>query len=272
MLISFIKRLLGKLYKYYSRIEYKQNKKMNSKYNLELKIAEVSIKYPKLRDQYDYFHKYFWNRAPEWLKIHRNFFSKNSRSFGEDSFYAMWYLLFQYVRPKSFLEIGVYRGATLSLARSLSNHLDLKCEIMGISPFINIGDSVSKYEDFDYLNDVLKFSALCGAPIYPKELCISLSNSPEGVKTITSHKWDIIYIDGNHDYEFVKSDFTLCQQYINPNGYIVLDDAALYTSYNPRSFSSKGHPGPSRVVQEALRNGFYIFIQVGHNIVLKKNR
>jgi hypothetical protein len=58
---------------------------------------------------------------------------------------------------KRVLEIGVYRGSTLSLFSLLSLKLNLNSEVHGISPFSSAGDSVSKYlSELDYFKDVLE--------------------------------------------------------------------------------------------------------------------
>jgi len=64
--------------------------------------------------------------------------------------------------------------------------------------------------------------------------------------TITQ-SWDLIYIDGNHDYEIVLADYLLCRDHLASGGLLVMDDASLGTSSNSLVFSFAGHPGPSRV-------------------------
>ena len=57
---------------------------------------------------------YFHTRLPEELRAHRTYFETGGRGFGEKTFHVMWFLLFREFSPESFLEIGVYRGQTLS--------------------------------------------------------------------------------------------------------------------------------------------------------------
>ena len=59
-------------------------------------------------------------------------------------------------RPKNILEIGVYRGQTLSLFHILSNLYDISSNIYGITPLSSSGDEVSSYIDIDYLEDINK--------------------------------------------------------------------------------------------------------------------
>jgi Methyltransferase domain len=82
---------------------------------------------------------------------------------------------------------------------------------------------------------------------------------------------DMIYIDGNHDYEVVIKDWELCSSHTKKGGIIVLDDSALTTSFNPPPYAgTRGHPGPSRLAQEIDRSTFKELLQVGHNRVFQR--
>ena len=90
------------------------------------------------------------------------------------------------------------------------------------------------------------------------------------VELIKSQSWDLIYIDGNHDYEIVKKDFEVCSSALSPNGLIILDDSSLYTDYSPPRYSTAGHPGPSKLANEIDKNKFKEILAVGHNRVFMK--
>ncbi|HEY1660964.1 MAG TPA: class I SAM-dependent methyltransferase [Verrucomicrobiae bacterium] len=181
----------------------------------------------------------------------------------------MWFLLFREFRPSSFLEIGVYRGQSLSLASLLSRHFDLNCFIQGISPFSQAGDSVSRYRaKVDYYADTLKNFAHFSLPA--PALLRAFSTDEEARKLVGSRQWSIIYIDGNHDYEIARQDWKLCSENLQPGGLIVLDDAGLTTPYRPLEFATGGHPGPSRLAQEIDPAHFRETLQVGHNRVFQR--
>jgi predicted O-methyltransferase YrrM len=223
------------------------------------------------RDEaYSYFHQGFHHASPTWLKDHRSFFSEESRSFGEDAFHSMWLHIFKEFRPKIIIEIGVYRGSTISLFSLISKQLNYNSEIHGISPFAPIGDSVSKYlSDLDYELDVennFKFFEL-NSPILHK----GLSQEPSMIEVMNSKKWDLIFIDGNHDEDVVDLDFKAALKNLNTNGIIVLDDSALYTEYTKLSYSTTGHPGPSNVANRYLdKNIIKEVIACGHNRAFQK--
>jgi predicted O-methyltransferase YrrM len=181
----------------------------------------------------------------------------------------MWFLIFREFRPKSFVEIGVFRGQSLSLAALLAREFKLDCLVQGISSFSLAGDAVSKYRhDVDYYSDTLKNFARFNLPA--PSLLKAFSTDPEAAKLLASRTWDIIYIDGSHDYEVVRSDWDLCARNLSPGGLIVLDDASLDTAYRPPLFASAGHPGPSQLAKEISQPPFLEILRVGHDRVFQK--
>lgn len=217
---------------------------------------------------YRHFHQ---KLAPE-LRAHREYFRQprgNPRGFGEDAFHVMWHALFQEFKPASYLEIGVYRGQTISLAALLGRMQGKPCEVCAISPFSSAGDAVSKYgAGVDYYADTLANFEHFKLP-QPK-LHRGYSTDADAVAFIRSRAWDVIYIDGNHDYEVALADWRVCSESVRPGGIVVLDDSGLTTSYRPPPFATGGHPGPSRVAQEIDRARFEEILQVGHNRVFQR--
>ena len=169
----------------------------------------------------------------------------------------------------TFLEIGVYRGQTISLASLLARQQGVPCRVQGISPFSPAGDTVSKYlARVDYLQDTLSHFQKFSLP--QPSLLKAFSTDAEAVALIRSQPWDMIYIDGNHDYEVVCQDWEVCSQSAKTGGIIVLDDSGLTTAYRPPLFATAGHPGPSRLAREIDRGAFPEILQVGHNRVFQK--
>jgi hypothetical protein len=85
-----------------------------------------------------------------------------------------------------------------------------------------------------------------------------------------SYKGNLIYINDNHDYEVAKYDFNICTENLKAGGIMVLDDASLYTDFNPPVYSTAGHPGPSKLTSEIDVKLFEEILSVGHNRVFKK--
>lgn len=259
----FLKKVvLLKLNYFFSKVSLK-------KYNVLFSYHELTTVLYNRNKQYQYFHNFFWHLSPKWIKNHRNFFKKENRGFGEDAFHAMWYYIFFIFRPTNILEIGVYRGQTLSLFMLISTKFKLNAEIHGISPFSSSGDSVSKYHNnINYYEDVLnnfKFFYL-KYPILHK----GLSTDDSMIKIINSKMWDLIYIDGSHEYSVVKNDFDESIKNLKKGGLLILDDSSLYTDFNPPSYASAGHPGPSKVASEIDKDFFDEILFVGHNRVFLK--
>jgi len=214
--------------------------------------------------------RYFYQELPPGIRDHRNYFCENGRGFGEHPFHVMWYLLVREFKPAYFLEIGIFRGQTISLIALLSRQFRNSCQVYGISPFSPAGDSVSKYRaDVDYYTDTLANFDHFG--LLRPNLLRAFSTDPAAQELITSIQWDLIYIDGNHDYDIARKDWEICARSVRLGGCIVLDDSGLTTSYQPPHYDgSRGHPGPSRLAQEIDRTRFQEILQVGHNRVFQK--
>lgn len=212
---------------------------------------------------------YFHTKLPDSLRNHREYFTQENRGFGEEAFHVMWFLIFGEFKPKAFLEIGVYRGQTLSLASLLQRQFNIDGFVAGISPFSNAADAVSKYKkSVAYYEDTLKNFAhfQLPAPVLIK----AFSTDPEAAAFVKRQQWDCVYIDGNHDYPVARADWELCAAAIKPGGLIVLDDSAMGTDYHPPIFATPGHPGPSQVASEVDPTQFAEILRVGHNRVFQK--
>jgi hypothetical protein len=253
-------------------------------------LADMSRRYRLLRLSYDlkrpydvsqllaqrasrtdlYFHCVygFDHFLPKTVREHRAYFCDDDRGFGEDAFHYMWYLLFREFRPTAALEIGVYRGQTITLWKLLSRTFGYECHVGCVSPFDASNDTVSTYsEKIDYYTDTVTNHKHFALPL--PEFCRSRSTDPEAFAFINARRWDLIYIDGSHDYEVVRSDMRASMAAIRPGGLIVLDDSALFTDYRPPIFATAGHPGPSRSADEVDGSRLVELLGVGHNRVFQ---
>jgi hypothetical protein len=220
-------------------------------------------------ERYDYFNWVFLNNAPKLIRNHRLYFSKNGRGFGEDAMHGMWWTLLNEFRPKRLLEIGVYRGQTISLWQLVASITNQEMEIWGISPLSSSGDEVSNYADLDYESDIRENFQAFG--LETANLMRGLSTDSKSQEFVENTKWDLIYLDGSHDYEVVKHDFLLASRSLEKGGILVLDDASLYSDYKPAKGSFAGHPGPSLVAKEVSEDSLFLEIGTcGHNRIYKK--
>jgi predicted O-methyltransferase YrrM len=231
-----------------------------------LKKFENSLKYPK--KYYKFCELFLEFHSNLKLKQHRLYYKENQRAFGEDAFTSMWTLLYERYKFHNFLEIGVYRGQTLSLITLLAGLNKCKTTVVGITPLESSGDSVSSYPEINYYEDIknnfLKFNLAL-----PK-IIKAYSTDDAAIVAIKSTIWDCIYIDGNHDYENVKADFNNVIPNLKKGGIIVFDDASL--NLIPEKFHGmfRGHPGPSNFVDEISNSKFEEILRVGHNRCFRK--
>jgi cephalosporin hydroxylase len=239
-------------------------------YALDLPFSEAVAAFPDPNQLYAYTHHYFHHLCPKIIQEHREYFSIDQRGFGEDAFHAMWWLIMREFRPQRCLEIGVYRGQVISLWSLIAKSLGYSCEVHGISPFSAANDSVSIYRnDLDYLGDVLHNFEYFDLP--RPQLIKAFSTDPQAVQQVQSAVWDMIYIDGCHDFDVVLADYELCRPQLSHNGIMVLDDSSLGTNFEPPLFASAGHPGPSRVVGEYAMSALLFLGAVGHNNIFRQN-
>ena len=267
MLLRIFQRTSSVFKQKFYLLNYFLNKNFyNSIFNLN--IVDLKSQFPKIDDFYRLMHYTYTFRVPDYVKKHRIYFSKNQRGFGENALHAMWWKIFNEFRPKKVLEIGVYRGQVVSLWGLLSDKLNFDCEITGISPFSSVGDDVSEYlKNLDYLEDTkFNIKKFTKNKIF---LLQNFSNDEQAINYIVSNKWDLIYIDGSHDFDIALNDYKVCKDSLSPNGIIVLDDSSLYTNYKPTSFSFAGHPGPSKIARDYAEIDMELIMSVGHNNVFR---
>ena len=98
----------------------------------------------------------------------------------------------------------------------------------------------------------------------------ALSTDPDAIACLRSMVWDLIFIDGSHDYEIVLADYQISKDNLRHGGLLVIDDASLGTAFHPPSFSFAGHQGPSRVAREYADREMRFLGAVGHNNVFTK--
>lgn len=234
--------------------------------NTGLKDIKKIKKYSR-NNLYKLFNNFFFFDLDLDIYLHRNFFQKKIfSSFGENAFHSMWYLIFKEFKPVNCLEIGVYKGQVVVLFKLLMKKFKYSGKVFALSPFNFVGCSVSNYKKINYLKVMKSAHDIMKLP--QPNYCKSLSHKNKGKKFIINNKFDLIYIDGNHDYEIVRSDYINCLKSLNQYGILVLDDSSSYTNFN---LTFKGHAGPSRIFRSVLREKRLKFLfGCGHNNVFQK--
>lgn len=157
------------------------------------------------------------------LKAHRDWTEEKIFGFGERSFLWLHKLLADEMPAEfSFMEIGVFRGAILSLYDLLATKAGKKVTRYGVTPLDSTGDHwESDYKkDIETIHDELNLK---------KDYTIlhGLSTDPEIIKQAQAvGPVDILYIDGGHGLETVQSDIKHYLPMIKSGGYLVIDDCA----------------------------------------------
>ncbi len=129
------------------------------------------------------------------------------------------YRLVRHLKPKSVLEIGTQSGCsalTMSLAqRDNQDEVDILC----IDPFYPCGDN-NGLETLSEWHRLIRGGGMHGVnlALTTSELFIPLINK----------KFDLIFVDGSHDYENVKVDCLLSLRSLKKGGYVVAHDTSIY--------------------------------------------
>lgn len=165
------------------------------------------------KDNHEFFCQ-FVNDDPL-LDAHRTYVEQHIWGFGERSFWYLWKLIMDALpeEPK-ILEIGVFRGATLSLWGLLNSN----AEIYGITPLDTSGD----VWESDYAADIKKIHDDFDLA---QPIIIKGKSQEANVISQAKGKYDLVYIDGLHTYEGCLADLENYAPMVKKEGYLVIDDA-----------------------------------------------
>lgn len=168
------------------------------------------------------------NNTP-YLCQHRDFIEAHAYGFGERCFHWLWRLLVGEM-PLSFrfLEIGVYKGQVLSLVRLIANHTGRNAEIIGVTPLSSFSGDTGKFSKFPECNYNLMINDLHDAfNLEQPTIVVADSTSDFAHRVVSSMPpFDIVYVDGCHEYDYVVNDLMFYPALLKPGGYLVVDDAA----------------------------------------------
>ena len=158
--------------------------------------------------------------ADKELKAYRDFIEQNAFGFGERCFLWMWNdIVARMPQEFTFIEIGVFRGQILALVSLLAERHGKKVRRIGITPL----DTSDGHWESDYEADIIRLHDVFNIKD-DYELIRLDSTNPNAVKLASQNPPDVLYIDGGHTYEVVKSDLTHYLPILKVGGTLVIDD------------------------------------------------
>lgn len=210
----------------------------------------------------------------EFLKKHFEIVNNYALGYGEKSFWYLWLLLFsELANDSKFLEIGVYKGSILSLSQLCAKKLNKSINSYGITPLENIGDKYSNYEKSNYLENIKYLFSMLNVSGNKTQIIKGLSTN-EKIKNETSKHgpFDMIYIDGGHDYETVVNDIDFAKNNLKTNGYLIMDDASSFLKITPNNTRFNGHADVAFAIKNYLDNDdqYKHVLACGHNRVWQR--
>lgn len=203
----------------------------------------------------------------------REFIKSNNYGFCDDAHHVMWREVVRLLPDSfNFLEIGVFKGQILCLVPNLAKRFNKECNFIGVTPMSNAGDKFSTYNDENYEELISQLFLKFDIDFDVNSNIIKGLSTDETVKDkLKNTPFDVIYVDGGHDYETVVSDILLCKEILNINGYIVTDDSSCYKNLSGLPIFT-GHVDVCNAIRDYLENDTnYVEIAcVGHNRVFKR--
>jgi predicted O-methyltransferase YrrM len=123
------------------------------------------------------------------------------------------------IRPTRILEIG--SGWGVSAVSFLHNS---KATLLTIDPIPNLPDFDRRINSMGFQNRVTRLTGRSSSPPpkYEKE--------PHHLLNGIKEMFDLVFVDGSHDYAYVKEDILNCLSKVKSNGTMILDD--FYHAHN----------------------------------------
>ena len=208
--------------------------------------------------------------ADPFLKSYRDWIEANAFGFGERCFLWMWKRIIDQMPDEfTFLEIGVFRGQILAIVEYLADKAEKDATRYGVTPL----DSSDGHWESDYAADINRvheeFKIMKGYQILKGS-----STDPAIIATAKKIRGiDILYIDGGHAYDVVRSDIEHYAPLVKPGGYLVIDDCNNRLDMPDGYF--RGIESVSKAVDEVFppftQNEDWEYIgSVVHNRILRK--
>ncbi len=209
-------------------------------------------------------------KSDDSLYVHRRWVEGNHFGFGEMSFHWMWKLIVDEMPEVfSFCEIGVFRGQVLSLIKLLAERTGRKAYRYGVGPMspIGIGWDSDYFEDVRIIHDYFDLAT-------DYTIIHGLSENHLVIEETKSYaKFDILFVDGGHEYETVVSDLCYYTDMVKVGGYLVIDDACCNLNFPPSGYFTGIEPVTRAVLeweQTELGKQFKFVFNVVHDKIYRR--
>lgn len=124
-------------------------------------------------------------------------------------------------RPIRYLEIGAFYGANLlSVASTYGKHP--QSVLVAVDPWIDYSDYPEYKGQQETIYDT--FQSNIHNSQHMDRIVVKRGYSNEVLPTLEDNSFDIIYIDGNHEPEYVLEDAVLAFRKLKVGGYLIFDD------------------------------------------------
>ena len=122
-------------------------------------------------------------------------------------------------KPIQYLEIGVHKGINIvDIAKSYCQHSDSR--MYCVDPWTDYDE----YPEYKGQQDVLFGIFKNAVKPYIDKCILHRGFSDDIVPTFSNDFFDIIFVDGNHETEFVYRDGKMAFDKLKSRGYIIFDD------------------------------------------------
>lgn len=212
----------------------------------------------------------------DYLVKHCDVVTKYNLGYGEKAFRYFWLMVLSQISKKGkFLEIGVFKGSTLSLSQIISKELGLGITSYGLTPLDTTGDKYSTYNASNFEDDIAFLYHSLGLDTKSTIIIPGLSTDPQ-VKELAKQQgpYDLVYIDGGHDYDTVISDIALSDEILPVGGLLVMDDASSRLNFGDKHPGFLGHSDVGLAIKDVLDSNekYTHLFACGHNRVWLKNK
>ena len=208
------------------------------------------------------------------LYSHRQWVTANNWGYGVDELHWMWKLISDSFEPNAkFLEIGVFKGQTISLMSFLNDHNTKNTQIIGLGPLDSSGDNVSQHPNIDYWAAIKHiYLRFCSQTQWNNLKIIRGYSNDTLIKSMAGSiaPYDCIFVDGCHDYDVVVDDINTYKEMVKVNGLIVVDDCNYGSNFPLNVWG--GFPEVTQAIQEHLDTDsrFKTVAKVAHDKIWRR--